>query len=129
MKKIHALLFLLLVMSSCGKEKLLDSAPSMVGNWVHYDAPDAWEKVIIKEDGTGKVEWYTNNKLHKETKVKDWLVKGNELFLGKVTFSLGPYDISEYPITSSATVIESYDTLVQGSRYCVMNSSYFVEKE
>lgn len=128
MKRIFYFLTLL-ILFSCGKEQLSDEAPSMIGRWLHYDATDAWEVVIINEDGTGKVEWYTNNKLHKETKIKTWYVQDNKLYLGKSTFSLSPYDVSQFPVTSSSTIVEGYDTLVQNSRYCVMNNVYFVEKE
>ncbi|MBD3637438.1 MAG: hypothetical protein HUJ25_08805 [Crocinitomicaceae bacterium] len=117
-----------LLVFSCGKEELSTGAPSLIGVWIHYSAEDAWEKVTIEEDGTGNVEWYTNNKLHKDTKVKRWYVEDNELYLGKVTFSLKPYRIDEYPVTAGSTYIENFDTITTGQRYCVLNNFFFVEK-
>ena len=100
----------------------------MVGVWEHHSASDAWERVTIKSDGTGKIEWYTNNKLHKDTKEKKWYVEDNRLYLGKVTFSLQPYDINEFPAVCTAGSVQDYDTLVFGTRYCMLNNHYFVEK-
>ena len=121
-------IFLLLVIVSCKKEKMIDAAPSMIGTWVHYEAETAWEILIINEDGSGKIIWYTNSKVYRETNVKDWYVKDNALYLGKVTFGVKPYKIDEFPLPSSTTTIEGYDTLVQGQRYCILDDLYFVEK-
>ena len=100
----------------------------MIGTWQHYSAADAWEIVIIKEDGLGMVKWYTNNKLFQETKEKVWYVKENKLYLGKVTFSLKPYNIDGYPTTSSTTEIIELDTLTSGAKFIVLNELNFVEK-
>lgn len=116
-------------MVSCGKEAVQEEASSMIGTWVHYTSNEAWEKIIIDSTGYGKVEWYTNNKLHQETKEKQWFVKDNRLYLGKATFSINPYDIDTYPLVSASTEVQGYDTLVQGSKYCVLDGLTFVEKE
>lgn len=113
---------------SCGKEKLLDEAPSLIGVWQHYHSEEAWDIITINSDGTGKVDFFTNSKLREETKVKDWLVKDNRLYLGKVTFSLQPYTITEYPKTASSNSIEGFDTLTTAQRYVEFNQLVYVEK-
>lgn len=100
----------------------------MVGTWVHYSAEDAWEIVYIDSTGEGKVEWYTNNKLHKETKTKSWYVEDNRLFLGKTTFSLSPYDIDAYPVIAFNDFIQGFDTVITGKRYVALDNRIFTEK-
>jgi hypothetical protein len=119
---------LVLFLLSCGKEELSGAAPSMIGTWVHYSAVDAWEKISINSDGDGKIEWYTNGKLFRETKNKTWYVKTNRLFFGKATFNVNPYDIKEYPVLSPSTMIDGFDTLLQNRRFCVLDDKNFVEK-
>ena len=113
---------------SCNKEPLLDEAPSLVGTWQHYSAEDAWEIVYIESDGTGKVEWFTNNKLHEETNTKDWKVKQNRLYFGNVTFSLKPYTIDLYPTVIGANDTIGFDTLVQGNKYIQLNQLNFIKR-
>ena len=127
MKTAIGISFILVFLISCSKEKLIIESPSLVGVWQHYSAMDAWEILIINTDGTGKVEWYTNNKLHEETKIKDWYVKENRLYFGKVTFALNPYDVTGYPQLSSQEEIIEFDTLKPLTRYIELNQLNYVE--
>jgi hypothetical protein len=113
---------------SCSKDKLIDEAPSLVGTWKHFYSEEAWDIITISSDGTGKVDYFTNSKLKEETKVKDWYIKDDRLYLGKVTFSLQPYTVSEYPTTASINFIEASDTVFIGERYLEFNQLIFVEK-
>lgn len=110
---------------SCGKEPLQSEAPSLVGEWKHYHSASSWDVVYIGEDGLGNVKWYTNNKLFQETKTKEWFVKDNELFLGKVTFSFKPYSIDLYPTTVAADEISGFDTLMSGDEKIELNQLTF----
>lgn len=114
---------------SCGKEDLSSSAPSLIGNWIHYRSSTEAELIKINEEGVGKVLWYDGLSLERETKEKTWKIQDNRMYLGTVTFNLKPYDINEYPKTSSITVIEGYDTLFQGLRYIQLNNQYYREIE
>ena len=78
--------------------------------------------------GEANLDFFTNSKLREETKVKDWYVKDNRLYLGKVTVSLQPFTISEYPKTASSDFIEGYDTIQTGERFMQFNQLTFVEK-
>lgn len=128
MRRLLIFLFPVLVIFSCGKEDVSTGAPSLIGTWIHYSASDAWEIIYINSEGNGKVEWFTNNKLHKDTKEKTWYIKDNRLTLGKSTFSLAPYDVETYPTQSSNTVIEGFDTLMSGKKYIIMDGRYYKEK-
>jgi len=110
---------------ACGKEPLIEDAPSLVGDWQHYHSEDQWDFISIDEDGTGYVKWYTNGKLFQETKVKEWFVKDNELFLGKVTFSFKPYSIDLYPTNVSTSEIIGFDTLSPGDVKIELNQLLF----
>ena len=129
MQRLFFIALFLFLLIGCSKSTVLDEAPSLVGVWKHYTAEDAWEIIRIDQDGEGKIEWYTNNKLHKETKVKSWYVKDNTLYLGKVTFSLEPYDITEYPQTAGQEVIINFDTLKANHRYVYLNDAPYVEMD
>jgi len=117
-----------LVFISCGKEKVVDAAPSLIGTWTHYSAADAWETLFIEESGDGTIKWYTNGKLFKDAKTKTWYVKDNTLYFGKATFSLTPYDINNYPTMISSTEIQNFDTLLIGARYMELDGLTFVEQ-
>ena len=113
---------------SCSKEQVLSESPSLIGKWTHYSSTDAWETILIDSDGSGKVWYYTNGKLKEETKTKTWYTEDNRLYLGKVTFSLQPYTISEYPSQISQEQIIEFDTLPLGGRVLQLNQLNFVEK-
>jgi hypothetical protein len=121
-------IFFILIFVSCGKEKLVDVAPSLIGTWTHYSGMDAWETLYIEESGDGTIKWYTNGKLFKDAKTKTWYVKDNTLYFGKATFSLTPYDIDEYPQMASSTEIINFDTLQMGFRYMKLDGLTFVEQ-
>lgn len=120
---------LMIFILSCGKEELLDSAPSLVGHWQHYVSETEREVILIEGDGTGKVQWYSGISLKRETKIKTWKIDGNRMYLGNVTFNLKPYDIDEYPQVSSSTTYEGLDTLYQGKSYVVLNDLFYTEIE
>lgn len=126
--KTQLAILVLIIFTSCSKEEVLSESPSLIGKWTHYSANDAWETVLIDEDGTGKVWFYTNGKLKEETKTKTWYTENNRLYLGKVTFSLQPYTISEFPKMISQEEIIAFDTLVVGARVMQLNQLNFVEK-
>lgn len=117
----------LLVLASCNKEELVSGAPSLVGDWIHYNTEAEKEIIYIDSEGNGKVVWYVGNSLERETKVKKWYVEDNRMQLGKVTFNLRPFNIDVFPTTSSNTTIEGYDTLYQGFRYIQLNDKYYRE--
>ena len=50
-------LLILILLNSCKKEALLDEAPSLVGDWIHYTQEDAWHIIHIKTDGNGVEQW------------------------------------------------------------------------
>ena len=129
MKNYLVVSCLILICSGCSKEEVLAETPSLIGRWTHYSASDAWETIFIDEDGTGKVWYYTNSKLKEETKTKTWYTQDNRLYLGKVTFSLKPYTISEFPSNISQEQIVEFDTLTVGARVMQLNQLNFVEKE
>ncbi|MFT4601619.1 MAG: hypothetical protein ACI857_001802 [Arenicella sp.] len=127
MKQTVLIFSIILISFGCSKEKLIDVSPSLVGDWKHYSADDQWEIVFINSDGTGKVEYFRNSKLFEETKVKDWFTADNRLYLGKVTFSLQPYTVSEFPTLSPSLQIIEFDTLSMGVRYMQLNQLNYVE--
>lgn len=129
MKNILLILPATILFLACSKEEVLTETPSLIGKWTHYSASDAWETILIDDNGTGKVWYYTNGKLKEETKTKTWYTQDNRLYLGKVTFSLQPYTISEFPSQVSQEQIVDFDTLTVGSRVMQLNQLNFIEKE
>ena len=126
--KLAVALLVIISFTACGKEKVIDAAPSLIGTWTHYSATDAWETLFIEESGDGTIKWYTNGKLFKDAKTKTWYVKDNTLSFGKATFSLTPYDIDAYPEMASSMEILNFDTLQAGFRYMELDGLTFVEQ-
>lgn len=121
------LIVIVLSLTGCKKELLLDKAPSMIGTWVHYSAPNTFHIIIVKEDGTGRLEWYNEGGLYKDTPYRDWYYKDNTMYFGKVALNGELYDIIEYPKTAGSTFENNFDVIPAGSRYCILENVYYVE--
>lgn len=73
------------------------------------------------------MEWYTNGKLYKDTKVRTWYLKNNTIYFGKLTLNGELYEVIDYPVVSGSQTIEFFDTLHAGKRYMKMDKGYYVE--
>ena len=105
----------------------MDVSSDMAGTWTHYTNETDHHVLYINADGTGKLEWYNNNGLHQDTKIRDWYIKDNRMYFGKVTFNGEFYDIEQYPITAGSGFSNYYDSIPASSRYCILNDVYYVE--
>lgn len=113
---------------SCKKDKLVDEAPSLIGNWTHFETADSGEKIEIKENGFGSITLISNGTAASKTKEREWFVKDNELFFGKAAFNGEFYTIDEYPKIAANDFINFFDTINVGNRYIILNDRYYVEK-
>ncbi len=120
-------ILLLILLSSCGKEPLLDVTDQMQGSWKHYTTETDYTVVYIYTDGNGRLEWYNDQGLTKDTKEREWLIKDNRIYFGKVAFNGEFFDISEFPKTGGAEIINGYDTIPSGGRYCLLDDSYYLD--
>ncbi len=125
--RINFALFLCLVAVSCGKEPLMDVSTEMAGTWTHYSNETDHHILYINADGTGKLEWYNDDGLYKDTKVRDWYFKDNTMYFGKTSFNGELYDIIDYPVTAGSGFSNYYDTIPPGARYCILDDVYYVE--
>ncbi len=125
--RLILILSIIVLLQSCKKEPVLDSAPSLVGSWIHYSDNDAWHIIHIESNGEGTMEWYRNDKIFKDTKTRPWYVKDNTLYFGKATFNGELYDIIEYPILNSIESIQNLDTLKSGKEYMILDDLYYIE--
>jgi hypothetical protein len=112
---------------SCKKEKVADGAPSLIGSWKHYSATDAWHIIHIYDDSQGQMEWYTNGKLYKDTKVRTWYLKENTIYFGKMALNGELYEVIDFPSISLAESIQLFDTLKAGKRFMKTEDGYYVE--
>ena len=111
----------------CNKDPLLEAAPSMVGTWTHYSNVTDHHIIYINDDGSGKLEWYNDKGLYKETKERDWYIKENTLYFGKASFDGQLYRINDFPTTCTAGFANYYDSIPTGARYCKLDDVYYVE--
>jgi len=126
--RLLLLLFLsLILLSSCKKELVHEAAPSLVGTWKHYSAADAWHIIYIYDDSQGKMEWYTNGKSYKDSKVRTWYMKGNTIYFGKVALNGELYEIIDFPKESPSQSIELFDTLKPGKRFLKTDQGFYTE--
>lgn len=127
MKQLLPFAILAVIFLSCKKEKLMDAAPSLVGSWKHYTATDAWHIIHIYNNSEGQMEWYTNGKLYKDTKIRTWYIKGNVIHFGKVALNGELYEVIEYPATNSTEKIELFDTLYAGKKFMQLDKGFYTE--
>jgi len=126
MKNIFVLVVILLLVA-CKKEDVKDSAPSLIGTWKHYSADDAWHIIHIYENGNGRMEWFTNSKLYRETKERTWYLKDNTIYFGKLALNGELYEVIDFPTISSTESVKNFDTLKVGKRFMQLDDGYFVE--
>jgi len=127
-KRVLISLILVVFLSlGCKKETVKDGAPSLIGTWKHYSAEDAWHIIYIYDNGEGRMEWYTNNKLHDDTKVRTWYLKNNTIHFGKVALNGELYEVTDFPTVSGSTTVELFDTLYAGKKYITLDNKYYVE--
>lgn len=127
MKKILFIATLFILTVSCKKETVSEAAPSIIGNWKHYSENDAWHIIHIESNSEGRMEWYTNGKLYKDTKTRTWYMKNNTIYFGKLALNGELYEIIDFPVTSTSQTIELFDTLFAGKRYMKLDKGYYVE--
>lgn len=128
MKLFVPLFIMSLLVFSCKKENVKDEAPSLIGTWKHYSAADAWHIIYIYENGNGKMEWFTNSKLNKDTKERTWYLKENTIYFGKMALNGELYEVIDFPTTQSTQTIENLDTLKANVRFMKLDEGYFVEQ-
>ena len=121
-------LFSLLVFVSCKKEKVIDAAPSLVGNWKHYSDEGNYHIIEIYDNSEGKMQWYVDNELEKFTKVRTWYMDDNTIYFGKIALNGELYEVIDFPAVSGSEVIENFDTLKVGNRFMKLDQSYYVEQ-
>ncbi|MBI3135629.1 MAG: hypothetical protein HYZ14_13205 [Bacteroidetes bacterium] len=127
---MRTLIFILctsLLFCSCKKETVHTAAPSLVGTWKHYSAADAWHIIYIYADSQGKMEWYTNNELYKDSKVRTWYMKDNTIYFGKMALNGELYEVIDFPVVSPSQSIELFDTLKAGKRFIRTDKGCYVE--
>lgn len=117
-----------MVFIACKKETVDVAAPSLIGTWKHYSAADQWHILTIDANSEGKLEWYKEGALYKDSKVRTWYMKGNTIYFGKVALNGELYEILDFPQVSSSLSIELFDTLQAGKRYMKTDKGYFVEQ-
>lgn len=127
MRTLFLISLLTAIFISCKKEEVTAAAPSLVGSWKHYSAADAWHIIHIYDNSEGMMEWYTNGKLYKDTKIRTWYMKGNTIYFGKVALNGELYEVIDFPVVSGTQTIELFDTLHAGKKYLKMDTGYYVE--
>ncbi|NOQ73399.1 MAG: hypothetical protein GQ574_15445 [Crocinitomix sp.] len=127
---MRKLLFLLvvLVLTACAKTPLLDASEAMVGTWIHYNSETDAHRIIIKEDGTGSMEWIADGEVSRATKIREWYLDDNILSFGKAAFNGESYEIDKYPTFTWDEIINYYDTIQEATRYIKLDNYYYAEE-
>ena len=120
-----AIVFLLF--SACSKDPLTDHTDQMQGSWKHYTSETDYHVIYIYADGMGKLEWYNEKGLTKETKEREWKIKDNRIYFGNAAFNGEFYDITDYPSLTGAEILNGHDTIPAGGRYCQLDKSYYLD--
>jgi hypothetical protein len=117
-----------MLLTACKKETLLESAPSLVGNWKHYSGDGDYHIIEIFDTGDGKMQWYVDNELEKYTKVRTWYMENNTIYFGKIALNGELYEVIDFPAVSGSETIENFDTLKVGKRFIRLEEGYYTEQ-
>jgi len=118
---------IILILVACKKETVLDAAPSLIGTWKHYSSADDWHIIYIYDNGDGKLEWYVDTEIKKETTIRTWYIKDNTIYFGKVALNGELYEVIDFPANCQMQTIENFDTLKVGKQFMQLDDGYFVE--
>lgn len=116
-----------ILFASCGKESLIEQTTQLQGTWKHYTSETNYHLVYIYTNGMGKLEWYNEKGLTKETKEREWKIKDNRIYFGSAAFNGELYDVTDYPSTAGSEIINGLDTIPAGGRYCLLDKSYYLD--
>lgn len=119
---------IVLIAFGCSKTPLLEASEAMVGSWIHYSSESASHRVLIKEDGTGSMEWLKDGEVTRATKIRDWYLDDNILSFGKAAFNGESYKVDKYPTFTWEEIINYYDTIPESSRYVILEDFYYAEE-
>jgi hypothetical protein len=123
----HIIFLFIVTLVSCKKETVLEAAPSLIGTWKHYSSADDWHIIYVYDNGDGKLEWYVDNEIKKETVSRTWYLKDNTIYFGKVALNGENYEVIDYPAICQMQIIENFDTLKLNKRFMQLDEGFFVE--
>ena len=119
---------LLLFFSSCKKEKVIDGYPDFQGTWFHYETYESGvrhKELRIQSDSKGDI-WYSNGwKVYGGTQTRKWVIKNDYLYFGWVATGNEKFKIDQYPTVADSAFIQGLDTVMQGSKYIILDGVYF----
>ena len=108
---------------SCKKYKVEKVAPSMIGDWYHYTGIGYFFSIGIFESGRGNV-WEKNEANNgRDSHMRAWLVKENNLIFSRLKEYT--FHIDKYPTLADSLIINGFDTISAGRYYMILDGKYF----
>lgn len=132
----RALIFLLLIitisaMVSCQRKAIHKEHPEFIGDWVHHDTNGEHWYIDISDKSWGTITVYDSD-------FKDLMRFGENPHRWrynekkkKLTLRLIPdsFDVTQLPSTADSLIIIDFDTIPEGSVFCVLDGKYYLKQE
>lgn len=120
---------LILIATSCKRDKVTKYHPDLCAWWIHYPSSNEKFYLFINSDGTGSSEWFKDDKFKGDTKTRTWYIKDDYLLFGKIAgkHARDSYKINSYPSVATYSFIDNHDTVNVGQKYIVLNNKTYKE--
>ncbi|GEM_PF-2021286 len=130
MKHLFYSLFLLSIFS-CEKKPAIKIDQKLIGNWKHRVNTNEHIYLQIGENSRGSFTIYdTAGKTLKGSsdQLRKWMIKNDVLHFGRTSSKDQRFKINQYPLISSDTIINDFDTIYPENSYLILNDAYFVDQ-
>mgnify|MGYP000148853880 CR=1 FL=1 len=112
---------------SCKKEPATEIDELFIGVWVHNYSTLDRKYISIKSNSKGHIVEYENNTSKSDTQNRKWLIKNNHLYFGWTGSGDEKFSIDQYPMFSTDTIIDNFDTIYPNQKYMILDGYYYVD--
>lgn len=128
MKNSLIILIVVLITTSCQKEKAIDFDPEFQGAWRHDVDSDHFITIFFDYKGKGNMVWMHNGLIQKLWQKKPWYVKENQLLYSRSANDDETFTIDLFPIVSDSTFnFDEDNKIYAGEKYFVIDGMAFWE--
>lgn len=122
---------IILFIFSCQKKPATNIDQKLIGNWKHSVNTNEHIYIQIGENSRGSFTIYDsagNTLKGSSDQLRKWMIKNDALYFGRSSSKNQRFKINQYPLTSSDTIINDFDTIYPENSYLILNGVYFVDQ-
>ena len=118
----------MLSFQSCGKyECVKTSAPEMTGEWVNLSSNEGFHYIYIQKNGRGSMHGQNEHGNNQDTQRRGWYIKDDVLYFSRFYNKVeeDKFIINTYPTLATQQIDSSYNTILSGETYMILNNRIY----